>query len=238
MKGVVPAAGAGTRLGSLTETRPKGLVDVAGQPLLEYVFDALAPLDLAEIVVVVGYRGDQIRDHFGDEVEGTPLRYVTQETRSGLAHALLAAETHVREPFVLLNGDNVVRANVVEMVAVHREAGAAATTLVERVSPARASKGAVFETDDGTITGAVEKPADPPSTLVPRGIFTFSPVIFHACHLVTPARTNEYELSDAIDLLLAAGRSVETVPLRGWCHNVNTPTDVATVTERLENDRA
>jgi dTDP-glucose pyrophosphorylase len=231
VKAVIPAAGEGTRLRPLTTDRPKGLVEVAGQPLLAHVFDALAALDPEAFVVVVGYRGDAIREYFGDQVEGIPVTYVTQSERRGLAHAVLQAEPHVDEEFVVLNGDNVVRANLDDVLVRHRETDADVTALVERVD--NPGKGAVFERDGDQITGIVEKPEEPPSPLVPRGFYAFSPAVFDACRLVTPGRTGERELTDAVDLLLEAGRRLETVPLEGWCYNVNTPADCETVAEKL-----
>jgi glucose-1-phosphate thymidylyltransferase len=236
MKAVVPAAGEGTRMRPLTADRPKGLVEVGGRPLLAHVFEALGQLNPDELVVVVGYRGDAIRDHFGAQFDGIPLRYVTQPERNGLADALLQAAPHVGDEFVVLNGDNVARANLGDVVERHRRTDADVTALVEQVSCERAREGAVFERDDDRITGIVEKPADPPSRLVPRSFYAFSPVIFHACRLVTPGRTGERELTDAIDLLLAAGRRLETVSLDGWCVNVNTPADCERVARKLTAD--
>jgi len=198
------------------------------------VLDALATVPVEEYVIVVGYRGGDIREHYGDAYDGRPVTYVTQERRQGLAHALLQAEPAVDGDFVLLNGDNVARANLAEAVDRHRATDADVTALVEEVSPERATEGAVFEHEGGTVTGVVEKPAEPPSRLVPRGFYVFSPAIFHACHLVTPDHTGEYELAPAIDLLLAAGRRLETVPLEGWFSNVNTPEDRGRVADRLE----
>lgn len=239
MRAVVPAAGDGTRLRPLTEDKPKGLVEVAGKPLLTHVFDALQTLErvtsLEEIIVVVGYRSDQIRSFYGDSFEGTPLRYVTQERRRGLAHALLQAEPHISDDFVSLNGDNVIRANLADVVVRHRESDADVTTLVERVSRERATKGAAFELDDGDVTGIVEKPAEPPSRLVPRGFYAFSTRIFPACRSIPPSETGEFELTDAIDLLLNTGRKLETVEMQGWCHNVNAPDDRTTVRQKLSN---
>ena len=236
MYAVVPAAGEGTRLRPLTADRPKGLVEVAGRPLLSHVFDSLAALDVRRIVVVVGYRGEQVRAHFGDSVAGVPLTYARQHERRGLAHALLQAAPHVEDDFLLVNGDNVHRANLGRVAARHRETGADATVLVEKVSRERASQGGVVRVEDGDVVGLVEKPDDPPSRLANRGFYAFSPRIFEACRLVTPGATGEYELTDAVDLLVRAGRRVETVRLSGWCHNVNTPTDVEAVEERLNGD--
>lgn len=236
MQGVVPAAGEGTRMRPLTADKPKGLVEVAGKPLLTHVFETLTGLGVDELVVVVGYCGGQIREYYGEFVDGTPVTYVTQPSQDGLADALLTAEAEITDEFVLLNGDNVIRANVDELVERHREAGADVTALTERVPRSAAGKGAVFKLKGGEVTGIVEKPAEPPSTLVPRGCYAFSPDILHACHLVTPGRTGEYELTDAIGLLLRAGRRLETVELDGWCYNVNTPADRETVANRLDSE--
>jgi dTDP-glucose pyrophosphorylase len=233
MQAVVPAAGEGTRLRPLTADRPKGLVEVAGRPLLSHVFEVLADLGVSGIVVVVGYRGDEIREYYGRSFEGIDLVYARQADHRGLADALLQAEPHVEGEFVCLNGDNVCRANLGAVVERHRATGAGATSLVEDVTRERAAQGGVFELDGDEVVGVVEKPEDPPSTLIPRGFYAFSQHVFEACRLVTPADTGEYELSDAVDLLVAAGRRVETVPLEGWILNVNTPADVARAERRL-----
>lgn len=235
MQAVVLAAGEGTRLEPLTDDRPKGLVEVAGRPLLDHCFSALTPLDIDELVVVVGYRAEAIIDRYGDAYEAVPITYVHQRERLGLAHALRQAEPHVDGDFVLLNGDNVFRANLAETVDRHRETAATVTLLVESVTPDAARETGVLSIDeDGEITGLVEKPTDPPSTLVTTGFFVFSPVIFHACHLVQPSDRGEYELADAIDLVLAAGHHVETVHLDGWRVNVNTPADIDAVEGNLD----
>ena len=236
MQAVVPAAGKGTRLRPRTADRPKGLVKVAGRPLLSHVFGTLAGLGVSEVVVVVGYRGEDIREHYGDSYGDLPLTFVRQDERLGLAHALLQADPHVEGEFVCLNGDNVCRANLEAVLDRHREAGADATSLVDDVSRERAREGGVFEFDGESVVGLVEKPEEPPSTRVPRGFYVFSERIFDACRLVTPADTGEYELTDAVDLLVAAGRTVETVPLEGWVRNVNTSADIEWVTERLADE--
>src|SRR5262249_28761885 len=62
MKAVILAAGSATRLRPLTEHRPKCLLEVAGQPILKRLLDQLAALGVDGAVIVLGYRGDQIRD--------------------------------------------------------------------------------------------------------------------------------------------------------------------------------
>jgi glucose-1-phosphate thymidylyltransferase len=234
MQGVVPAAGRGTRLRPLTADRPKALVEVAGKPLLAHCFERLLEVGVDELVVVIGYRGGAIVDRFGDTFEGAALRYVEQPDPAGLADAVLAAEAAVDGDFVVLNGDNVVDAALAPVLDRHRATAAAATLLVEDVSPARASEGGVLVFDDGRLVGLVEKPDDPPSTWVTRGFHAFAPRIFEACRELEPAATGEYELTAVVDRLLQAGARVETVPLEGRCVNVNTPEDLARAERLLE----
>jgi len=234
MNGVVPAAGKGTRMGPLTDDRPKGLVTVAGRPLLAHVFDTLVDLGVEELVVVVGYQGDQIREHFGSAFADTPVTYVEQAERRGLAHAVALAGPHLDGDFLLMNGDNVCDADLAAVRDRHRASRAIGTALVESVSPERAAEAGVFERDEtGAIVGLVEKPAEPPSTLIPRGFWAFDERVCHACELVRPGHTGERELSAAVDLCLSAGWDVETVRLAGWCRNVNTPDDRDWVERRL-----
>lgn len=234
MEGIVLAAGEGTRMRPLTTEQPKGLVAVAGQPLLAHCFDALLSVGVDRLVVVVGYRGQDIVDQFGDMYRDTPVEYVWQDDQLGLAHALKQALPAVEGTLVVMNGDNVCQANLSAVVDRHRAADAAATLLVEGVSEEQARTTGVVEMNDGRVTGLVEKPDDPSSTLVNRGFYVFDPIIEPACRLVTPSDRGEYELPDAIDLLCTAGHHVEAVELDGWCHNVNEPADVDRVAARLD----
>jgi len=235
MDGVVLAAGEGTRMGPLTADQPKALVTVAGQPLVEHVFDALLSVGVDRFVVVVGYHGAAIVERYGDGYRETPIQYAEQTDRLGTAHALARAIPAVDAPFVVANGDNVCRANLDAVVERHRGTDAAATLLVESVSREQARTTGVVETDgDGRVTGLVEKPDDPPSTLVTRGFYAFGSAIAPALDRIEPSDRGEYEIADAVDDLLARGHRVETVPVEGWCHNVNEPADRARVETLLE----
>ena len=235
MDGVILAAGEGTRMRPLTTDRPKALVTVAGQPLLAHAFDALLSVGVDRFVVVVGYRGSDIVDRYGDSYRGTSIEYVEQAEQRGTAHALEQALPLVEAPFVVLHGDNVCRANLETVVERHRETGAAATLLVESVPREEAKTTGVVETDDdGRVTGLVEKPDEPPSALVNRGFYAFGKAIGPALDRIKPSARGEFEITDAIDNLLSGGHRVETVALEGWCHNVNEPADRERVAEKLE----
>ena len=93
------------------------------------------------------------------------------------------------------------------------------------MSKAEATTTGVLELDDGRMTGLIEKPDEPPSTLVTTGCYVLPVDIFHACALVQPSPEGEYQLSEAVGLLVQAGYDIETVRL-GERVNVNTPDDI------------
>lgn len=234
MKAVVPAAGRGTRLRPLTDDRPKGLVEVDDRPLLEHVFDELVGLDVTQLLVVTGYRGDQIVERFGASYRDVPLTYIEQAEPLGLADSVAQAEPHVDDDFLVMLGDNVFRGDLDGLPRQHLDGDADATLLVDRVPLDEASRyGVCHLDDDGEVVELVEKPATPRSNVVMTGFYAFSPAIFPACRLVEPSDRGEYELPDAIELLVQAGRTVETVPLEGWRVDVGSPEDRDRAERRL-----
>jgi len=118
MRALVIAAGRGRRLLPLTERRPKPLVRVNGQPLLEYAVDNLRRAGITDIIIVVGYQGDLIRRYFGDGTGfGVNIRYaVNQNYERGNATSVLAAEPFLEdgEPFFLLMADHLIERSMLE----------------------------------------------------------------------------------------------------------------------------
>ncbi|QLD88809.1 sugar nucleotidyltransferase [Natronomonas salina] len=235
MQAVALAAGKGTRLRPLTDDKPKALVEVNGEPILTHCFDQLLELGADELIVVVGYMKEKIIDYYGDEYEGVPITYTHQREQQGLAHALLTVEEHVDDDFMLILGDNIFQANLQDVVRRQQESRTDAAFLVEEVPYEEASRYGVCDTNDyGEITEVVEKPEDPPTNLVMTGFYTFSPAIFHACHLTQPSDRGEYELSDAVDLLIQSGRTIDAIGLDGWRVDVGYPEDRDEAEKRLQ----
>jgi len=233
MDALIPAAGRGTRLGGLTDDRPKGLVDVAGKPLLAYVLDVAVEAGVDELVVIIGYEGARIVDRFGDVYRDVPITYVHQREQLGLGHAVLQAQPAVDGTFLLVNGDNVFADGVTPAVEAVRAEGVDGVLGVEEVSREVARTTGVIETEEGTITGIVEKPDDPPSQLVTTGCYVLPEEVFHACALVQPSAEGEYQLSEAVGLLCRAGFDFETAEL-GPRVNVNEPADIERAAELIE----
>jgi len=86
---VILAAGEGQRLRPFTVSKPKVMLSIAGKPILQHVIESLAQNGIRRIVLVVGYRKEQIFDWLGlGEQFGVEMTYITQERQLGTAHAL------------------------------------------------------------------------------------------------------------------------------------------------------
>lgn len=78
MLAIILAAGRGSRMGDLTKDTPKPMLKVLGKTLIEWKLEAL-PKEVTEIILVVGYRQQVIRAHFGHSWRGKRITYVVQQ---------------------------------------------------------------------------------------------------------------------------------------------------------------
>jgi glucose-1-phosphate thymidylyltransferase len=238
MRAVIPAAGAGTRLRPRTETKPKGLVRVGGKPILTWCFETVLALGVTGIVVIVGYRGEQIIEYYGGEFDGCPIDYVRQRELRGLGQAVLLSEPFITDDCIVMNGDNVFTAEVQSVIDQHEANDAVGTVVIECVDRETARQTGVLEFNDaGAFVGMVEKPADPPSQWVMTGLSVFAPVIFDALQILQPSSRGEIELADAINLLLEANRDIAVVKLEGSRWNINTLEDLDRASRALAENK-
>ena len=110
MKAVILAGGKGIDLHPLTQTRPKPMITLLGKPILEYLIVELKEVGLTDILIVTGYKGEQIQNHFKKGRDfGVTIQYAEQGEKEGIEAALVAAEESVNNDteFLLLFGDIV-----------------------------------------------------------------------------------------------------------------------------------
>ena len=127
--------------------------------------------------------------------------------------------------------DNVFRGNPADVASRQQQNRVDAASLVGGVVRGGSRYGVLDTNEYGEL---VEKPDDPPNNLVMTGFYTFIPTIFHACHLSHPSNRGEYELPDAIDLLIQSGLTIDAIRLDGWRIDVAYPEERDRAEERLD----
>lgn len=118
IQAVILAAGKGTRMLPLTTHVPKPLQKVLGKNLIEWKLESL-PDEVNEVIMIIGYQGDQIREYFGDEWRGRRIHYVVQEVLNGTGGAILAAKHLLQERFLVMMGDDLYDAHDIERLMAH-----------------------------------------------------------------------------------------------------------------------
>ncbi|WP_435159378.1 sugar phosphate nucleotidyltransferase [Haladaptatus sp. DFWS20] len=237
MQAVILAAGKGTRLRPLTDERPKALVEVAGKPILTRCFETVIELDADELVVVIGYEGEKIRERYGDSFAGVPITYVRQDEQVGMAHALLQAEPQVDDDFMCMDGDCVIRSDLRPLIERQQEGGVDAVQEVEFVSTEAARVKAICDvTEENELRGIEKEPDDPPNpSLVAAGFAIYSQAMFDACADTELSVRGEYELAESIHRFVD-GKTMVAMTTDGWSVNVNTPEERKLAERRLQQD--
>ncbi|MBX0323321.1 NTP transferase domain-containing protein [Halomicroarcula sp. F13] len=207
MQAIVLAAGEGTRMRPLTENTPKPMLPVADRPLVAHTADTAIEAGADELIFVVGYEADAVREYFGDSYRGHPVSFAVQEEQLGTAHAVDAASEYIDGPFAVLNGDNLYdEASLTDLF------DAAPSIAAYRV-PDPSNYG-VLSTDGDRVTGIVEKPADPPTELANAGAYVF-PAEARDWLDVPLSDRGEHEITDVLARVIEE-RTVTAVEVDRW----------------------
>lgn len=209
---VLMAGGLGKRLRPLTETIPKPMLPVGGKPLLEQIIGVFADQGFWRISISVNYRGEMVREHFGDGSDfGVEIDYIEEDKAMGTAGALSLLKTRPDAPFVVMNGDLLVALQFSELLNFHKEKGATGT-LVVRDFEYQVPYG-VVRSDEGLMTGIEEKPVE--RFFVNGGIYVLSP---QALDHLTPDET--LDMPDLLTRVAGAGGKVGVYPLRDYWRDI------------------
>ncbi len=208
MKGVILAAGKGSRLYPVTHHIPKPLLPLANRPTLEYAFDRLKEIGVTQICIVVGESEAHMRQALGDGSQfGIELSYVRQTSPQGLAHAVSFAKDFVGgDDFVLYLGDAIYSDGFEQFAARFVASGAANMNIVKAVPDP--SRFGVANVEGERIVKLVEKPKVPESNLAMAGLYFFGPQIWDVLPELKPSARGEFEITDAIQILIDQGHLV------------------------------
>lgn len=121
MKVVIMAGGKGTRIASVRSDVPKPMINICGKPILEHQIDNLKACGLTDIILVIGYLGDKIKEYFGDGSKfGVNIEYFVEDHPLGTAGALFKMP-QLTEDFLLLCGDVIIDVDFNRFIAFHKE---------------------------------------------------------------------------------------------------------------------
>ncbi len=236
---VILAAGKGARMHS---DLPKVLHVLNGKPMIHHVLQTAKTLSPQRIIVVVGYRHDQVRAALTHEA----LEFAMQDPQLGTAHALMQTQPLLRtfdENLLVLSGDVplITPATLSALFAAHEKTDAAATLLTATLDNP-AGYGRILRDAQGIISCIVEEKDASPEVKkikeVNAGIYIFkSPSIFNTLARITSDNAQrEYYLPDAITLLASEGKIITTHRLANQeelC-NINTPGQLAAAEHALQ----
>lgn len=227
LKGLILAAGLGTRLRPITSLKPKPTIAVANKPLIHHAVDNLVEAGVREIGVVVSYLTLNSIKETLDGYPGVRFEYIMQNPPQGLAHAVKVSREFLGdESFVMYLSDNLFEHGITEFVNRFRPGESNAVMALVPVSLEAAKSLGVAVVEGERITKLVEKPSDPPSTLAVAGVYVFDSRIHAMIEGLAPGAKGEYQITDAIQRLIEAGDEVVPVTVRGWWKDTGQPDDI------------
>ena len=229
MECVVLAAGEGRRMRPLTANRPKVMLPLANRPILEHLILAARDAGVTEFTIVVGYREREVRSSLGDGGRlGVSIRYVSQRHQLGTGDALRACEGLVSGPFLLLNGDMVVRSDDLRALAGH------GPTVIAVSRSTHAQDFGTVKMEGKRILALAEKVPNPEGDLINAGAYLLDPGIFGLLESVGRSERGEYEVTDALSVLIQEGK-VTGYPMGFWL-DVGYPWDLLEANAVLMRD--
>jgi len=232
VKGVVLAAGLGTRLNPLTAYRPKHLLPLVNSTILENVIHVLSRAGIRDIYVIVHYLKDKIMNLLGDGSRfGVNITYVEQGDVKGTAHAIGVVENFVGDnDFVVVYGDVTANVNIINRaIELYRRSGASAVMVGVEVDDPW-NYGVLSIDNNGFLIKVVEKPrrGEEPSNLINAGIYVLDgSKIFDAIRKTPISPRGEYEFTDSLQILVENGNGVAVLNAgRGWWFDIGRPWDL------------
>jgi glucose-1-phosphate thymidylyltransferase len=215
MKAVIPMAGYGKRLRPHTFSRPKPLINVAGEPMLKHVLDSLESLPIEEYIFIVGYLGEQIEEYVRAHYK-VKATFVEQKEMIGQAHAIHLTKEHLSGPVIVLFADTLFDADL----SVIGKTDADAMVFVHQVPDPRRF-GVVVLDSDGKVTQFIEKPSSMENRNAVIGLY----YIRDAARMLDAIEKqlarkvmtkDEYFIADAFQIMVEDGAVFRTQSVNTW----------------------
>lgn len=220
MKAVIPVAGLGSKLRPHTHTQPKGMVPVAGKPIIAHIIDSVILSGINELVFVIGYMGDKIESYIRQHYCHNPdiqVEFVIQDRREGLAQAILMSKELIEQEdrLLIVLGDTIVRLDMDSFL----------TAEENMVGVKKVDQPGLFGVaelnEKGDIKKLIEKPKIPKSNLALVGIYKLNAPteLIKACKKIIDKDQRshgEYQLTDALMMMIQDGHPFRPMVVDNW----------------------
>ena len=223
-------------MGGLGAVWAKACMPVCNRPLVHHHLDLMLEMGVNEVVVVVGYRGQEVMiaaaEHQAVLSGELTLTSVEQSERRGIAHALLCAKQVIRDHMVVVLGDTYfvpeALTRPISMLSASVGGLGAVLTVRRETDPKQICRECTVRFDDqGHLVRIQEKPETPFNDLKPCGMYFFGPRIWDAINQTPPsALRDEVEITDAIQTLVDLGIPVGRAATVSRDVNINVPRDL------------
>jgi len=232
MKAVILAAGKGTRLGKLTDTIPKPLLQLHGEPVLEYILDGIAKTGITDICLVVGHQDSKIEAWINQEYlanfhtnhwrRDLRINFIHQKFLNGTGGALLLTKDWVGKSNSLVTyGDILLSWSVYKRILNKFREKEKYWCLVGNTTDDPSSGAAIYYKEDLVIELIEKPPKDSPYTdLNNAGCYVFTPSIFQLLEETKVSQRGEIELTDPIIRSVHENKDVFLVRTKEeefWC---------------------
>jgi len=248
MKAVILAAGKGTRMGELTNQVPKPMLKVQGKPILEHILEGVLSTGIREVFIVTGFQAETIERYFQDGSRwGARIEFGRQLVQDGTGKAPEVAIQFVgSSPFLLTYGDILVRPDTYARMLKRFEEGDFSGVITVTEGQDVTKGGINFFDEKFCLRQLVEKPSPQQlekfradgwlkpgdSVWYNAGIYIFKARVFEYTAKLKKSPRGEYELTDAVIDMVAAGKTVAGLKIEGRWVDVRDPEVLA----RLEKE--
>jgi glucose-1-phosphate thymidylyltransferase len=228
-KAVLTGGGRATRLRPITETINKHLIPLANKPMIFHAIEKVVKAGIKEIFINTNPGETELQKVVGNGYRwGIKIKFFEQEGGpQGIAHVVKQAQKFiVDEPFIFYLSDNIILADLDEMIDKFSANNYDCMLAFARV-PDPERFGVPFFDENGRLIDVVEKPAKPLNDLAITGIYLYGPkIFFEAFENIKKSDRGEYEISAIHSHLLKTGRNIGYQEITGWWKDTGKPDDL------------
>lgn len=220
---VILVAGFGTRMGKLTKNCPKPMLKIKNRPKLAYSIETL-PSEITDVILVIGYLGNQIKDFFGNSYDGKGIHYVKQESFNGTAGAVALTEGVIEDDLLVIMGDDLYdKKDLEKLMQWEQSILAYETNQAEQF-------GLVSVDKNNNLRGVVERPHDKSKGLVNAGAYVLSKKYFNVPMI--KISDTEYGLPQTL-VSMYPNTKTKVIKTKKW-QSIGTPEDLEIAQTKIE----